>query len=183
LTIEVKNLVAYQADICEPSLFATLPDATVPGGNFPPTPLNFFVVTLIGDIKTVNTQDSKGTYVGYNPALNASPNAPNGGATADITRIAMREHICEILNSHGDAIGSTVSSGFSGGVAPGLPNDSGNWAITGGTGAYLGARGQVASISGVLIVQILRNLYIDIHMSLLRISFTSCAAPSKSLTL
>jgi uncharacterized protein (TIGR03437 family) len=59
----------------------------------------------------------------------------------------MREQIFEILNSNGAAIGSIMSSGFSGGVAPGLPADAGNWAITGGTGAYLGTRGQVAGIS------------------------------------
>jgi hypothetical protein len=41
-----------------------------------------------------------------------------------------------------------MSSGFSGGAAPGLPADGGNWAITGGTGAYLGARGQVAGEGG-----------------------------------
>jgi hypothetical protein len=143
LKIEVTDLVAYQADIYDPSHFATVPGVTVPI-----TPRNFFVVTLIGDIKKVNEQDASGTYVGYNRALNASPNAVNGGAKADITRIAMREHIFEILNHHGAAIGSIMSSGFSGGVAPGLPGDGGNWAITGGTGAYLGARGQAAGIIG-----------------------------------
>jgi hypothetical protein len=59
----------------------------------------------------------------------------------------MREHIFEILNApFKRQIGTIMSTGFSGGVCPpgtGPSAEHGNWAIVGGTGAYLGARGQV----------------------------------------
>jgi hypothetical protein len=56
----------------------------------------------------------------------------------------MREDIFEILQPDGTPIGSIMIFGFSGGAAPpGQPSSqSGNWAIVGGTGAFMGARGQ-----------------------------------------
>jgi hypothetical protein len=144
LTIDVQDLVAYQADISDPSQFATHPDITIPN-----TPRNFFVVTLIGDIVSVNGDPAKGTYVGRTRVVKASLNPSAGGAIADVERTAMREHIFEILKANRTEIGTIMSTGFSGGDAPpgtGAPSDEGgNWAIVGGTGAYLGARGEVVS--------------------------------------
>jgi hypothetical protein len=144
LNIEVSKEVDYQNDEDDLHLFATNPDCTTAN-----PPKNFFVVTLIGDIVTVNGQHVKGTYVGRTRVIKASPAPAPGGAIADVNRTAMREHIFEILNASGRQIGTIMSTGFSGGQSPpgtGTPNEHANWAIVGGTGAYLGARGQVRGL-------------------------------------
>ena len=142
LKIDLQDQVDYQADISDPALFATVSATTQAN-----TPRNFFVVTLIADIVAVNDIPAKGTYVGRTRPIISSPNPAGGGAIADVTRTAMREHIFEILRTDGTEVGTIISTGFSGGEAPpgtGAPSgEKANWVIVGGTGAYIGARGQV----------------------------------------
>lgn len=143
LQIGLENGVEYYGDIADPAQFATMPCPTTPN-----TPRNFFGVTLIADIVSVNNDPAKGNYVGRTRVILASPILAPGKAIADITRTALREHVFEIMDSAGREIGSIMSTGFSGGpLPPGIGSPAGqraNWAIVGGTGAYLGARGQVA---------------------------------------
>ena len=139
LVIDVDNNVEYQEDISDPSKFATNP-AITPSA----TPRNFYVATIIGDIVAVNGQPAKGTYVGRARSLYANVGTP-GAAVTDVTRAAIREQIFEILKSDGTPVGTVVALGDSGGPPPpGAPlaAQKGNWAIVGGTGAFLGARGQ-----------------------------------------
>lgn len=148
LKIDLNDVVAYQCDIDDVSQYATKPNITPSN-----PPRNFGVATLIGDIVKVNGQPVSGTYVGRNRGVALSP-APNGTANAeaiaDVARLALREHMFEILQSDGTPIGSIVSLGLSGGTPP--PGESssekGNWAIVGGTGAFLGARGTVGGTGG-----------------------------------
>jgi hypothetical protein len=145
LVVDLQNVVEYQADISDTSKFATNPNVT-PSATFK----NFGAVTLIGDIVAVNGQPAKGTYVGRSRGLVASPAPAPGGAVADVTRTALREHVFEILQSDSTAVGTIVSLGFSGGPPPpGTPTaERANWAIVGGTGAFLGARGQISGTGG-----------------------------------
>lgn len=145
LEIDLQNVVEYQDDNGEPAKFATNTNIT-PSNTFK----NFGVVTLIGDIVAVNGQPAKGTYIGRSRGLVMSPAPSPGGAIADVTRTALREHTFEILQSDGTAVGTIMSLGFSGGAAPpGAPStDKANWAIIGGTGAFLGARGTVGGTGG-----------------------------------
>ena len=139
LTIDVDNNVEYQEDISDPSKYATNPNATPAA-----TPRNFFVATILGDIVAVNGQPAKGTYIGRSRSFISNQALP-GSAIADITRAAVREQIFEILKPDGTPIGSIMALGDSGGPPPpGAPSaqQKGNWAIVGGTGAFLGARGQ-----------------------------------------
>ena len=139
LVIDVDNNVEYQEDISDPSKYATNP-AVTPSA----TPRNFYVATIIGDIVAVNGEPAKGTYIGRARSLYANVGTP-GAAVTDITRAAIREQIFEILKSDSTPIGTIVALGDSGGPAPpGAPlaAQKGNWAIVGGTGAFLGARGQ-----------------------------------------
>ena len=145
LVIALQNTVEYQADISDPSKFATNPGVT-PSVQ----PKNFFAVTIIADIVSVNGQPAKGTYVARSRALVASPAPSPGGAISDVTRTALREHVFEILSSDGTPVGTIVSLGFTGGPAPpGAPStDRANLAIVGGTGAFLGARGVIGGTGG-----------------------------------
>jgi hypothetical protein len=145
LVIDLQNVVEYQDDNGDPTKFGTNSNLT-PSNTFK----NFGVVTLIGDIVAVNGQPAKGTYVGRSRGLVMSPAPTPGGAIADVTRTALREHMFEILQSDGTAVGTIMSLGFSGGAAPpGAPaTDRANWAIVGGTGAFLAARGTVAGTGG-----------------------------------
>ena len=149
LTIDLANVVEYQEDIYDPVKFARngsiTPSAGIGSGG---AIANFVVVTVIGDIVAVNGQPAKGVYAGRTRVLNANPTPVPGQAIADVTRTAMREHMFEILQSDGTPIGSIMSLGFSGGSPPpGQPSaERANWVIAGGTGAFLGARGQVEGV-------------------------------------
>jgi hypothetical protein len=66
LTINVENVVEYQADIAGPSALAKKPDITAARGNLAINPngiANFPVWTAIGDIVAVNGRDDKGLMV------------------------------------------------------------------------------------------------------------------------
>lgn len=143
LAIDVNNYVEYQDDIADLSKYATSPNVT-PGA----PPKNFFAATALADIVAVNGQPARGTFVQRSRAVGTSPN-PTGSlgadAIADITRLALREQIFEIQQMDGTPVGTIVGLGFSGGpLPPGAPLAAirGNWAIMGGTGAFLGVRGQ-----------------------------------------
>lgn len=139
LVIDVDNNVEYQEDTSDPSKYATNPNITPSN-----TPRNFYVATIIGDIVAVNGQPAKGTYIGRSRSLYANQTSP-GSAVTDISRAALREQVFEIMKPDGTPIGTIVAVGDSGGPPPpGAPSlqQKGNWAIVGGIGAYLGARGQ-----------------------------------------
>src|SRR5215831_5921441 len=148
LTVDVANLVEYQADIYDPSKWGSNPNVTPWAGA-----RAFDVVTILADIVAVNGKPAKGLYAGRTRVIATTPTGVpgTGKAIADVKRTAMREHIFEILQPDGTAIGTIMSFGFSGGnVPPGAPSGptGGNWAIVGGTGAFLGARGQVEGWGG-----------------------------------
>jgi hypothetical protein len=148
LTVDVANLVEYQADIYDPSKWGSNPNVTPWAGA-----REFDAVTILADIVAVNGKPASGLYAGRTRVIATTPNGVpgTGKAIADVKRTAMREHIFEILQPDGTAIGTIMSFGFSGGnVPPGAPSGptGGNWAIVGGTGAFLGARGQVEGWGG-----------------------------------
>ena len=139
LTIDIADAVEYQADIGDPLKFATDPNKSVV------LPFkNFTVSTLLGDIAAINGQPFKGIFAARTRGINTSSTPIPGQAIADVTRTGIREILLEILNPDGTPIGTIMALGFSGGTAPpGLSSaNRGNWAIVGGTGAFLGARGQ-----------------------------------------
>jgi hypothetical protein len=147
LIIDLQNAVEYQQDDSSiPSKLATNPNLTPSGPH-----ANFFNAMLLADIVAVNGQPAKGLYAGRSRVMTSSPVASPGVNIADVSRTAIREHLFEILKSDGTPIGTIMSVGFSGGPPPpGAPStDRANWAIVGGTGAFLGARGTVAGTGGV----------------------------------
>ena len=136
----------YQDDIGVPSQYASKANVT------PSTPpKNFYVATALADIVSVNGQPAKGTYIGRSRSVILNP-MPAGTATSEgIADVSRAEHpssgacFSEIEQADGTPVGTIVSVGLSGGPAPpGAPTtERANWAIVGGTGAFLGARGLV----------------------------------------
>jgi hypothetical protein len=146
LTVDLGDTLQYQEDIYDPVKFARSPNVTPSLGiGVNGAIANFAVATLLADIVAVNGQPAKGLYAGRTRVIMASATPAPGQAIADITREAIREHIFEILQPDGTPIGTIMAMGFSGGnPPPGQPStERANWAIAGGTGAFLGARGQV----------------------------------------
>lgn len=143
LQIDVANNVLYDEDTSDISKFATAPNITPVaehGAN------NFNRAIGVADIVAVNGQPVKGTLI--RSAFNAflSPAPIPGQAIADTVRTAVAVFTFEILKSDGTPIGTMVISGLAAGAAPpGAPSSvtGNNFVITGGTGAFLGVRGQM----------------------------------------
>ena len=144
LTIDLSNQVEYQGDIFDPAKFARNANITPSLGNGTGI-LNFGVATILADVVTVNGQPAKGLYAAVDRWIAAYPAPAPGQAIADVRRGRIREFTFEILQADGTAIGSIMGMGLAeGDPPPGQPaTEKANWAITGGTGAFLGARGQV----------------------------------------
>jgi uncharacterized protein (TIGR03437 family) len=141
LQIDVENIVNYVDDVSDPSKLATAGSVTTAT-----TPLNFYAGLTLGDIVAVNGQSAKGAFVGHSRQINLRPAPIPGQAVSDVTRTVAADQYFEILKSDGTPVGTIMISALAGtGPAPpGAPLvvTQGNNAIVGGTGAFLGARGQ-----------------------------------------
>jgi hypothetical protein len=140
LQIDIENAVTYLEDTSDLSKFATSPSAVTAA-----PPKNFGFGVQIFDIVAVNGQPAKGTFTRSirSTNLNTAPNP--GQAISDTVRNNVLTDAIEILRSDGVQIGMIVAQGVGGGSAPiggPLSITQGNSAIIGGTGAFLGARGQ-----------------------------------------
>jgi hypothetical protein len=143
LTIDLANFVEYYQDTADLSTLAANPSVTTAAiGNGK----NFFAITILADIVSVNGQPVKGIYTSQNRVVSSSPTPAPGTGIADTVVTAFRDDIFKILDLNENPIGSIAAIGLSGGVpAPGGPTTlkGGDWVITGGTGAFLGVRGQM----------------------------------------
>lgn len=146
LTVEMENVVQYQENFANPAKNGT---SSVMEASIGP-PSSFSPGYFIGDIAIVNGKKSRGTSFGRNIYVNFNPNPSGSQATADISRAQAMEILLEIQQADGTAIGTIFLTGLTGGGPPlGAPKSAptGNFAVIGGTGAFLGARGQAATIS------------------------------------
>ena len=146
LRIEIANYVPYTYGTFDIQKFATAPVLSP----FPPDggkAFGFFV--FIGDIVAVNGKPAKGLWTARSTVFSFQPNAVPGHSTADVTRGNVIDMYWEILQVDGTPIGTLAASGLTRGVPPpGAPltQTGDNLFITGGTGAFLGARGQAGVI-------------------------------------
>lgn len=144
LTIDTANVVEYVDDVGDPmkfGLISSIPALTPPKG--------FPYIATVGDIVAVNGLPAKGTLIGSIVAFGGSPTLTPGNAISDITRSSLRNFVLEIQQSDGSPVGSITAFGLNGGTPPpGAPSTQNvaSYTITGGTGAFLGARGQAGSI-------------------------------------
>jgi hypothetical protein len=142
LQIDFENNVQYNQDVSDVSKLATIPGVTTAA-----VAKNFMSNVVIADVVAVNGQPAKGVFFRERRTISLNPSAAPGQAIADVTRTYSGfETAFEILQADGTPIGSIFLSGFGGGSPPppGAPLNQtlSNLAIVGGTGAFLGARGQ-----------------------------------------
>lgn len=139
LEIDVENVVRYYEDTTDLSKLGSVPGITTP------TPAaNFRTYLLLGDIVAINGQPVRGTVSHTARVTNLRPVPNSGEAIADTNRGGLGQWAFEVLSSDGAPIGTFFLAGMHGGAAtPGSPLEitQGNNAIIGGTGAFLGARG------------------------------------------
>ena len=144
LRIDVANNVLYAEDTGDVTKFAADPNAAADSH----TSKNFNRAVGVADIVAVNGQPVMGTHIRSAVNVGLRPVPTPGQAIADTTRVGLAVFTFEILKSDGTPIGTIMTYGFAGGPAPpGAPltaTAGANFVITGGTGAFLGARGQMA---------------------------------------
>jgi uncharacterized protein (TIGR03437 family) len=143
LRIDTTNAVAYFQDTGDVTKYALDPGVATPVRT-----KNFFGQIAIADIQAVNGQPAMGVHTRVGMDISLLPAPPPGSAIADVVRNAVLDIAFEILKSDGTPIGTIVATGFNGGAAPpGSPSKVtlANFVIAGGTGAFLGARGQVGA--------------------------------------
>lgn len=137
LEVDIENLVEYQYDTLDTARFGTIPNITPSAG------VMRMGALLLGDIVAVNGEPAKGTLIGRPWTMDATPNPTPGQAIADTTRGSIGFRTFEILKSDGTPIGTLMILGLNGGTSPpGATFGGQNFAIVGGTGAFLGALGQ-----------------------------------------
>jgi hypothetical protein len=145
LTIEMENVVQYQEGFANPQKNGTS-TALEPQNTAPAT---FFPGTFIADIVTINGSKSKGTTVARNYFVGLSANPSGSQGIADVSRFQAMDIVFEIQQGDGSPLGTIMLTGLTGGgPALGAPKSgvTGNFAVIGGTGAFLGARGEAATI-------------------------------------
>jgi hypothetical protein len=141
LQVDVANYVLYNYDTFDTTQFGTNPSST----SVPMKTYNYHI--SVGDIVAVGGKPAKGTLLCTHTMFVLSPTATVGSmkAIGDTSRAMMDDCSLEILTDGGAAVGTIFIHGlFAGAPPPGAPASSArsNLIIMGGTGAFLGARGQ-----------------------------------------
>src|ERR1043166_6148748 len=145
LRIEYENGVRYVYDTVDIPSYANIP---TPLSQAIPT---FATYILLADIVAVNDKPAKGIFMTRQSVVNLTTSPSAGQAISDVVRTNIVDRIIEIQQPDGTAIGSIMTSGFDGGTPPpGAPGNLGNFAVTGGSGAFVGARGQ--AVGGGLLI-------------------------------
>ncbi len=141
--IDVENIVSYLEDTPDVSKLATDAGMTTPAAG-----RTFEKNVTLGDIVAVNGVSVKGTLILNPRLLNMKPNPGTGAAIGDATRGNTCGGSFEILWPDGTPIGTIMVADMGGGPAPpGSPVGAtqGNFALIGGSGAFMGIRGHGGS--------------------------------------
>jgi uncharacterized protein (TIGR03437 family) len=143
--VDLENFLIYINDVGDPRRLATSPKATfsAPQG----WAWAFQQSIVLADVVAVASQPAKGLFVARETRLNASLDPLPGRVLADTPRVGIYDFAIELLQANGEPVGTLVGVFLGGGSPPpGAPAAfrAGNYVITGGSGAFLGARGQAA---------------------------------------
>jgi hypothetical protein len=143
IEIDVENYAYYYADNPDYTKLAGSQQAVPPGST-----KTFSSFIGLADIVRVNGKPAKGTWSIRATTTNYTPTPQQGQAIADTTRNFFVDWVWEIQQADGTPIGTIMATGMGFGPAPpgsplGMsPTAASSMAITGGTGAFLGLRGQ-----------------------------------------
>ena len=113
----------------------------------PPAIRNFVPVIWLADIVAVNGKPAKGTWTVRGTLLFRSTATSPGNAVADSGAAFFFDWVFDVRQVDGTQVGTIMASGWGGAAKPpGAPASflQANMAVTGGTGAFLGVRGQGA---------------------------------------
>lgn len=152
LKVDLENVVGYWDDGVEFAKLGSDSRVTTPTA----TRRIFQSQVQLGDIVAVNGRPAKGTFVMNARNLNVTTAFAPGQSVADTTRNGIAQYTFEFLQQDGTPIGVIFVSALNGGTpSPGAPLGSGQASstITGGTGAFRGARGQAASAPAAVAVR------------------------------
>src|SRR5262249_34411921 len=143
LAVDLENFVSYQQDFGDATKFATDP-------NVPALPAirNFQPFVFIADVVAVNGKPVKGTFTARGTNITRSTTLSLGNAIADAAGGPYYDSMIGINAVDGTQIGTIMATGWGGSAkAPGSPSSvvQGNFTVTGGTGAFLGVRGQLGA--------------------------------------
>jgi hypothetical protein len=141
LRVDVENAVNYWTDVSDVSKLAIDTHSTTGLSR-----VAFETVSGIFDIVAVNGKPVKGTVAWTARNLNLIPTQTPGQSIADVTRNGLAQYFFEFLRPDGTSIGAIMVQSFNGGTpsqgSPIANGAAGSQAIIGGTGAFLGTRGQ-----------------------------------------
>jgi hypothetical protein len=149
LEVDLENSVMYFDDVSDQSKWATVSSPVPLAENFNMT---FKWRISIADISAVNGRPVKSNYVILQRGIRATTDLTPGRVIADFANGCLAELRYIFLQPDGTLIGSLVASGSSSSVPPpGAPAVAADTTylnvVVGGTGPFLGARGQ-ATITG-----------------------------------
>jgi uncharacterized protein (TIGR03437 family) len=105
---------------------------------------------VLADVVAINGKPARGTFAAWGIWAGFGPTLRPTQPTADITRSQMWSMLFEVHDAEKGQVATLAAMGMASGppppgVAPGLR--AGNFAITGGSGAWSGARGQASSVA------------------------------------
>lgn len=143
LQIDVQNVVVYVQDVSFDRLISNPAPTNV-------SPLPFSQSTGLGDVVAVNGHPAKGLWMlRATPVLTTpTPGPTTGVAIADQSRLAEVTQSVEVMTTDFTSVGTIMAAGPGFGPnPPGSPlaTHLSNNCVAGGTGAYLGARGQLGT--------------------------------------
>jgi hypothetical protein len=149
LKIDTENFVLYLSDETDLAKLATNPDLTRPK-----RPANFQTLIIIADIVAVNGRPARGTHLCRGLRVDMSPNPTPGQAIGDVVgkpTYLYLDCVETILWPDGTLIGSIAFRGLENtDPSPGAPLEQprGSLIVSGGSGAFLGVRGQSGALAG-----------------------------------
>ena len=140
LAVDIENIVNYNQDTADVTKWATTAEQTDPLVS-----QNFVPIIWLADVVAVNGVLAKGTWTVRGTSLVRSTTLTPGQAIADSSSFFFFDWIVDLILPDGRPVGTIMASGWGGAAKPpGAPSAilQANMTITGGTGAYLGIRGQ-----------------------------------------
>src|ERR1035438_5041162 len=143
IQIDIENYAYYYADNPDYSKLAGSQQAVAPVST-----KTFSSFIALADIVQVNGKPARGTWSIRATTINYTPTPQPGQAISDTTRNFFTDWVWEIQQVDGTPVGTIMATGMGFGPPPpgsplGLsPTAASSMAITGGTGAFLGMRGQ-----------------------------------------